>query len=209
MRYGQLLDLRKCIGCGACVMACKTENGTPHHVYWNTIHYHDKGEYPDCTRVHMPKACMLCSNAPCVENCPTGASHYNDYGVVMVNYDRCIGCGMCITACPYGARHYNMVDPTEDSYWGDGFDATPNQVARADRNPKGAVSKCRGCYEHVRDGEAPRCVHTCLTEARVWGDLDDPESDISKKIKELDAKPYHPEFGTKPSFYYVGLEDDE
>ena len=204
MRYGQIIDLNRCIGCAACVMACQTENGTPHKVYWNNMVFEETGVYPNAVRRHMPKACMHCQDAPCVNACPTGASYYDENGVVRVNHEECIGCSTCIAACPYDARHLNTVDPLVDSYWGEGFEATPNQVARADRNPIDKVSKCTLCAERVAEGDEPKCVQTCLTRARYFGDLDDPESEISKKMVELGAKAYLPELGTNPSVCYVG-----
>jgi len=204
MKYGQFIDLKKCIGCAACVMACKVENGTPHKTYWLNMFFKEVGEYPTVKRYHMPAGCMQCQNAPCVQMCPTGASYYNENGVVLVNFDLCIGCRTCSNACPYMARHFNELDPHTSSYWGEGEDATPNQVMRADRNPQGRVSKCTFCVERVSEGDVPKCVQTCLVAARVFGDLDDPESEISQKIRNLNATGYRSELGTNPSVFYYG-----
>ena len=204
MRYGMLIDLNKCIGCGACIMACKTEHGTPHQTYWCNIYYREVGTYPQVKRYHIPMACMHCADAPCVNHCPTKASYHDENGAVLVDPDKCIGCRVCINACPYGARHFNFSTPQKNPYWGAGQEPTPFELAKADRHPQGTTGKCTFCVNRLKEGMEPACVQTCLVACRTFGDLDDPSSELVKKIHLLGAAPRNPELGTKPTVYYAG-----
>ena len=107
MRYGMVIDLKKCVGCMACTVACKAENQTRPGIFWNIVKDQEFGEYPMVTRVFLPTPCMHCKEAPCVKVCPTGASHQREDGIVIIDDDKCIGCKYCIEACPYGARYFN------------------------------------------------------------------------------------------------------
>ena len=205
-RYGMLIDANTCTGCFACVYACKMQNATPSETYWCKVNKSEKGTYPDSELIILPHACMHCQNAPCVSVCPTAASHYNEDGLVMVDYDRCIGCQACVNACPYGARTLTKATLAEQPYF-EGAEPTAYDLARADEFQKGTVSKCIMCYGRVKNGEEPACVQTCIARCRWFGDLDDPDSEINKMIKELDAKPLYEELGTKPSVYYAGVDD--
>ncbi|WP_094604528.1 Tetrathionate reductase subunit B [Sporomusa silvacetica DSM 10669] len=204
MRYGMLIDLNKCSACGACVMACKLEQGTPHQTYWGNLFYKEVGRYPFAKRRHIPMACMHCADAPCVKECPTKASYYDENGLVLVDADKCVGCKACIIACPYGARHFNFSTPTNNPYWGKGQEATPFALAKADCHRPGTVGKCTFCVGRLKENKQPACVQTCIVACRIFGDLDDPNSELVKKIHEKDAVPLHSELGTKPSVYYVG-----
>lgn len=204
MRYGMVIDLNTCAGCAACVMACKQGNATPAGEYWCGLNIWEEGKYPDARKRVMPHACMHCKNAPCVKACPTGASHYAADGTVQVDYDKCIGCRMCMGACPYNARQFNWGDPSEQSYY-EGFEQTPYEAMRASEHPKGVVEKCILCSGRLEEGKQPLCVKTCITKCRTFGDLDDPNSEVSRKIKELNARPLMEDLGTEPSIYYAGL----
>ena len=204
MRYGMLIDLNKCIGCGACIMACKIENGTPHQTYWCNIFYRETGTYPQVKRNHIPLSCMHCADAPCVNHCPTKASYHDENGAVLVDFNKCIGCRVCINACPYGARHYNFTTPQTNPYWGAGQEPTPFELAKADRHPQGTTGKCTFCANRLKEGLQPACVQTCLVGCRTFGDLDDPESELVMKIHKLGATQRSPELGTRPSVYYAG-----
>ena len=204
-RYGIFIDLNTCAGCGACVMACKAKNATPRDVWWCNVASTETGTYPDAKKRVMPFACNHCKNAPCVEACPTGATHQTDEGIVLIDQDVCIGCKKCLEACPYEVRHYIEKDPAETPYWGDDFELTPfEEVATVKRHKVGTMEKCTMCEDRIAEGKEPLCVHTCITQCRIFGDIDDPESDISKAIAEHDAVGYKAELGTEPCLFYAG-----
>ena len=203
--YGMMIDVSTCAGCDACVMACKYQNATPMGMYWCKVIHGEEGVYPNARQTVLPIGCQHCTNAPCVRACPTGASHYDENGNVQVDYDKCIGCRMCMGACPYGAREFNWGSMDENPYY-EGFEQTPYEAMRASEHPRGVVEKCVMCNGRTAQGLEPACVKTCITKSRVFGDLDDPESEISRKIVETGARPLMEELGTKPSVYYVGLQ---
>lgn len=177
-RFGMLIDLSACIGCNACVVACKQENDIPLGCFNTWVESWDVGEYPQVTRANVPKQCNHCENAPCVKVCPTGASYRTEEGVVLVDADKCIGCKYCMAACPYQVRWVNAA---------------------------GEVDKCTFCYNRTTHGLLPACVSTCVTRARYFGDLNDPESDISKKIAQLGSEGLYADLGLNPSLTYIGL----
>ena len=194
-----LINLNKCIGCDACTVACKVANSTPQGVLWNKVAKTEYGTFPDVTKVFFPRPCMHCDDPACVSVCPTGASHKRADGIVLVDYDRCIGCKYCIAACPYAVRtfvkdlHSNFSGPSP---------AVVEELGFA-KLESGVVQKCTFCYTRVDQGLQPACVQTCPGEARTFGDLADPASDISKQISQLKAVQILPELGTNPSVYYV------
>lgn len=202
--YGMLIDAATCAGCNACTMACKYQNATPHGMYWCKVLMGEYGAYPNSGQTVLPISCQHCTNAPCVRACPTGASHYDENGNVQVDYDKCIGCRNCMAACPYDARSSNWADPAEHPYY-EGFEQTPYEQLRASEHQQGVVEKCVMCHGRTAEGKDPACVQTCITKSRWFGDLDDPDSEICKKIAELGARPLMPEYGTCPSVFYAGL----
>lgn len=205
MRYGMVIDLRTCAGCAACVMACKQANATPQGVYWCNLDIWEEGTYPDARKRVLPHACMECSNAACVRICPTGASHYSDDHLVLIDQDVCIGCQLCVQACPYGARWFNGEEAAVP-YFGDGFEPTPYEQARTlQEHQLGKTGKCTFCVDRIRAGKEPMCVKTCITRTRYFGDLDDPESEVATLIRDQGAVQLKPEAGTDPSVYYIGL----
>ena len=203
--YGMLIDASTCCGCNACAFACKYQNATPQGMYWCKVIHGETGTYPNAKQTVLPVSCQHCTNAPCVRVCPTGASHYDENGNVQIDYDKCIGCRMCMGACPYDARSMNWDNAEEQSYY-EGFERTPYEALRMSEHPLGVVEKCVLCKGRVEEGKDPACVQTCITKSRWFGDLDDPDSEISRKIRELGARPLKEEYGTHPSVYYVGLE---
>jgi len=176
-RYGMLINTRRCAGCFACRVACQMNNSLPSSASFIRYETLEEGTYPNVRAEQVPLQCQHCEDAPCVRVCPTGASYINDDGVVLTNPDRCIGCKYCMVACPYGAR---IQDEEE-----------------------GFVEKCRFCvFEDDGSVPAPACVSTCITHARIFGDLDDPKSDISEAIIKYNAKPLAGDL-TKAKIFYV------
>jgi tetrathionate reductase subunit B len=180
-RYGMLIDLRRCIGCHACSVACKAEFDVPLGVYRSWVEYAEKGDFPNVRRSFLPRLCNHCEQPPCVGVCPTGATWKREEdGIVVTDSDICIGCKYCIQACPYDARFIN---------------------------PKtGAADKCDFCVHRVTQGLVPSCVNTCIGGARIFGDLNDPESEIARLIATSPVTVLRPEQGTEPNVFYIGLD---
>ena len=209
-RYGMVIDLHRCIGCQACTVACKVENGTQPGVFWTRVIHKEHGQYPSASRFYIPVLCMHCENAPCVQVCPTGASYKRPDGIVAIDYDKCMGCKYCEAACPYGAR---TLTEKEKTYFEDG--PTAYEEAAYAEHQAGVEEKCNFCMERIDEGlrkglrpgmdreATPACVNACLAKARYFGDLDDIHSNVSELIKEKKAAPLHKEFGTEPSVYYI------
>lgn len=182
LRYGMLIDLRKCIGCHACTVSCKSEFDVTLGHWRSWVSEVEKGAYPEVKRHFIPQLCNHCSDSPCVEVCPTGASFQKENGLVLVNEDRCIACSACIAACPYGTRY---LDPKEK-----------------------VVKKCDFCEHRLDHGLEPSCVNTCAPRARIFGDLNDPDSEISQLIRDNPVQVLKPEMNTDPNVYYIGLDSD-
>lgn len=194
MGYAMVIDLKKCVGCNACAVSCKTANGTPPHVSRSKVMKREEGTFPNVRRTSLPVLCMHCKNAPCVNACPTGATSQNPVtGVVSVDKESCIGCRACVAACPYSARYF--VD-SEDGYYGA---LTPFEQRKYKDMPKGTVDKCTFCEERVVEGGQPACVKSCITGCRIFGE----EEDLQELIRSERAFVLHPEFGTRPSVYYL------
>ena len=194
-RYGMVIDLNICTGCRACQAACTMENHTP---FWSEkyrTHVEDvaSGKFPAVSRVFVPRLCMQCDNAPCVSVCPTGASHRTAEGIVVVDVDKCMGCKYCIVACPYQARFVY-----------DAEDVKKAQEVYGEGQKAAAIDKCTFCQQRLKDRREPACVSTCLAGARIFGDLDDPNSQVSKLVATGQAKPLRADLGTKPKVYYLG-----
>jgi len=200
-RYGMVIDLRRCIGCDTCTIACKATNATQRGTMWNRVLKYESGKYPNSRINFLPITCMHCQEPECEKVCPTGATHRRDDGIVTVDYDKCIGCRYCMVACPYAARYF--LDKARTYY--------PNYVTayeelNLDKNELGAVQKCNFCLERVEQGLQPACVVSCPTSARFFGDLDDADSEVSRLIRERDGFVLNPELNTKPSVYYLPSE---
>jgi Fe-S-cluster-containing dehydrogenase component len=158
MRNCLVIDLDRCTGCDSCVVACKFENGFDLGERVNRVEVvGPAGTFPNIEQYWLPMQCQQCENAPCIEVCPTGASYRDDeFGLVLVDAETCIGCQLCMSACPFDARTYNET--------------------------LGVVEKCTGCIQRLREGEEPACVHNCCAGGRFFGDLDDPDSDAAKAV---------------------------
>ena len=183
-QYGMLIDLRKCTGCHACSVSCKAEFDVPLGGTRSWVEYVEKGTYPNVRRSFLPRLCNHCSKPQCVDVCPTGATWKRaEDGIVVVDPDICIGCKYCIQACPYDARFLNPVTGTAD--------------------------KCDFCLHRVTQGLEPSCVNTCIGRARIFGDLNDPESEISKMIAKNPVTVLRPEMGTEPNVFYIEADHSD
>ena len=176
-RLAMVIDTRRCVGCTDCVVACKTENGVPEGFCRDWITEEVRGAFPTLTLEIRSERCNHCDEPPCVSCCPTGASHVHDFGgVVLVDHDKCIGCKACIASCPYGARFVH---------------------------PEGYVDKCTFCIHRVEQGLLPACVSVCPTHCMHFGDLDDPNSEVSQLLASRKNHALMPEAGTKPRIFYL------
>ena len=205
MHYGMVIDLDRCIGCQTCAMACRLANNLPNGTWWNRV-LTDGGAHMDTPRLedggyvmeYIPVACQHCDNPACAKVCPVGATYKDpETGVVRQDYDKCIGCRMCVAACPYtGVRSFNWEEPKYAA-------ALPVGDADVPAHQKHVVEKCTFCYQRITRGEDPACMVLCPGRARHWGDLDDPESEVSQLIRKREVKQLLPEKGTDPSVYYL------
>lgn len=198
MRYGMVIDLKRCVGCMACTIACKVANGTRPGIFWARVEDQITGKYPSVNRSFLPLICMQCENPACVDVCPTGASYKREDGIVLIDYDKCMGCRYCVIACPYDARYFNG---NTTGYFG--AELTPYEETKYQKHSVGVVEKCTFCIDRIEKGKQPLCVETCITKARHFGDLDDPKSEVSQLIRSRHGQQLHPEFDTEPSVYYL------
>ncbi|MDA8227617.1 MAG: 4Fe-4S dicluster domain-containing protein [Desulfitobacterium hafniense] len=198
-RYGMIIDLRRCVGCYACVMACKAENLTPKGVSWNRLIVEEKGEYPKARMTFTPVLCNHCENPPCRDVCPTGATYKRSDGIVAVNQSKCIGCKYCMVACPYQAR---SIHEKSEGYFSK-YGLTPLEQHGYKKHKKGAPSKCVFCYERVEQSKEPACVAACPTRARIFGDVTNPNSEISHLLEKNKTFRFIEELGTKPAVSYI------
>ena len=182
-RYAMVLDINRCVDCKACIIACKAEWGVPEGYSRDWVkEIGPVGEFPNLKSAVYPGLCMHCDDPPCIEVCPSGATYKNEDGIVLVDQDLCIGCGYCVDACPYGARYIHP--------------------------DLGVVDKCTFCEPRVKNGLDPACVETCIAEARIFGDLEDPESKVYKLVHEEGAVPLHRgEVNHGANVYYLGKKD--
>ncbi|MEN3048541.1 MAG: 4Fe-4S dicluster domain-containing protein [Candidatus Caldarchaeales archaeon] len=179
-RFAFVIDQTRCIGCHACTVACKMENHVPLGVFRTWVKYIEKGEFPNARRFYTVLRCNHCDDAPCVRICPTAALFVRPDGIVDFDRDRCIGCKACMQACPYDALY---IDPETST-----------------------AAKCHFCAHRIEVGLEPACVIVCPTRAIIWGDLEDPESQVSKALRDNPVSVRKPEQGTKPKLYYIGAD---
>lgn len=182
-KYGWLIDTRRCFGCHGCEVSCKSENDVPLGNYIRQTIYKDVGDFPKVARMFLPMSCQHCEDAPCLKACPTGAISKGVGGSVLIDYSVCDGSGECINACPYGAIY---MDPVADK-----------------------AVKCHNCHHRLENDMEPACASTCPADAIYFGDLNDPQSKVSKAMAEADSGQLplvqlRADKGTKPRMWFVG-----
>ena len=187
-RYAMVIDLRRCIGCDACMVACKAEFDVPLGVFRTWVPYKVVGTYPNVRKQFLPRLCNHCDDPPCVRACPVEATYkVEDGGFVLQRYERCIGCKACVASCPYNAR---FMLPQHRTY---------TEITSV-------VDKCTFCHHRVTQGLVPACVQTCIGRARIFGDINDPRSEVSYLVSNLPTQVLRPEEGTKPHVFYIGAD---
>jgi tetrathionate reductase subunit B len=179
-RYGMVIDLRRCFGCHACSIACKAEQDVPLGFFKSWVTVSEKGRFPQVRRHFVPVLCNNCDNPPCVEVCPTQATWQRPDGIVCQDEKTCIGCRYCIQNCPYGVKYS---DPRTRT-----------------------AQKCDFCLHRIEQGLLPACVNTCNARARIFGDLNDPNSAVSRCIASNPVQTLRPAMGTEPRVFYIGLD---
>lgn len=205
--WAMVIDLEKCIGCRRCVYACQATNDTATGHLWNIL-LQDEDAFE--TPVFIPRPCMHCEHAPCVEVCPVNATYHRPDGLVAMNYDRCIGCRYCMVACPYGVRVFNWEENHEPNpqvpIWGN---------IEVPRRPRGVVEKCTFCAHRIDRAEelnrrpgydravTPACCVICPTEARQFGDLRDPNSPAASALVGRQSIVLRSNLGTNPRVFYL------
>jgi len=199
MRYGMVIDLQKCTGCNSCTVACRAEKGTPAGVHFHKVMKYETGKYPNAKMKFLPMPCMHCQDPPCLKVCPTAATYIHPDGLVLVDEKICIGCRACMVACPYESRQFLW----EIRNYYPGSPPTPYEKVKQKGFEKGTVVKCDFCLERIEEGKDPGCVATCPATARSFGDMDDPESEVSKLIVLHRGSRLREELDTEPSVFYV------
>ncbi|GEL08669.1 respiratory selenite reductase subunit SrrB [Salisediminibacterium halotolerans] len=175
-QYGLLIDATKCTGCHACSIACSQYNELEEEVDYNRLEFVERGSFPNCAMDIVPVQCMHCDDAPCVNVCSTMATFQQEDGIVGFDPQKCTGCKACMAACPYDARALNEARLAE---------------------------KCRWCPEMLQQGKQPVCSSTCMNEVRLFGDLEDPDSEINQKMAKHEVEQLRPDMGTKPRIWYI------
>ncbi|RMH83136.1 MAG: 4Fe-4S dicluster domain-containing protein [Calditrichaeota bacterium] len=219
-RWSMVIDLRKCIGCHTCTIACVAENKLPPGVVYRPVIEEEVGAYPNVRKRFVPRPCMQCDEPPCVPVCPVSATWKRPDGIVEIDYDKCIGCRYCITACPYSARvfdsghFYTEHVPEEGPVFVAGKNARAYEAAapyeygqaRPRHNgasPIGNARKCHFCLHRIERGMLPQCVTSCIGRATFFGDANDPDSLVSELIGQPNVMRLKEEMGTKPKVYYL------
>jgi Fe-S-cluster-containing dehydrogenase component len=213
--FGYGLDLARCVGCRRCVYACVDENNQSRdpQIQWirvlrmekergielaESTAYYEPPTVPEPDAFYVPVACQQCRNPPCTKVCPVKATWQEPDGIVVIDYDWCIGCRCCMSACPYGARHFNWAEPTISS---DEIEPDTHYLGNRPR-PTGVVEKCTFCIHRVRRGRYPACVEICPVGARKFGNLLDEDSEMRYLLREKRVFVLKEELNTRPRFYY-------
>jgi menaquinone reductase, iron-sulfur cluster-binding subunit len=225
-RWGMVIDLDRCTACGACMAACHQENNLTaagreesaqrsRSFHWLRLLTDASGTPPDVRVRYLPQPCFQCDNPPCVRVCPVHATYLSEEGIVAQVYSRCIGCRYCMAACPYNAKVFNWYEPV----W-------PGELQRkanpdVSLRPKGVVEKCTFCHHRIikareearaqgrdlADGDVtPACAESCPAKAIIFGDLDDPDSQVAKLARSPRAFRIYEDLGTKPKVFYLSVK---
>ncbi len=226
-RYAMVIDSGACIGCRRCLHSCRLENNVPDepsNQQWIDLFEMENSrpvseihgippegssvDYTDSPREghwYLSFNCFHCDNPPCTKVCPTGATYKDEDGLVLVNYDLCIGCRYCMAACPYNARHFNWWEPRHPPARVNPIDGTVETLnPKVPLRPRGVVEKCTFCVHRIRDGNPiPRCVEVCPVNARHFGDLNDPGSEVSRILETVRTHRIKEELNTQPMLYYI------
>lgn len=224
-RYAMVINLHDCIGCGACDIACKVENELPLGVFFSKHSAETTGTFPKVKWSYRPMLCNQCSNPACAAACPTGAISKDEFGITVIDYDKCTRCGLCANACPYEAITPAPADSAGDELAaakaiikdGTATGADVQKATKADypmHDPAldefnlpatgaGAPLKCQMCKHLVYHGSAPRCVEACPAGARIFGDIEDIYGEVYQLTQDYEASVLQPGAGTEPSVYYI------
>ena len=212
-QWAMVIDQSKCTGCGYCTLACQAHNDVNPDIEWNKVV--EAGEV-NGKKVYLARPCMQCEHAPCVEVCPVGASYYRDDGIVMMDYNKCIGCRYCEVACPFQARSFNW-----EAFDGENPAVPEWGTPEVERRPRGVPEKCAFCYQRIDRGlelgltpgidadATPACVVACPTKARVFGDLSDPNSNVSQILRKNVSYRLRENLGTGSRVYYLPADAQE
>jgi Fe-S-cluster-containing dehydrogenase component len=215
VQFAYALDISRCIGCRRCVYACVAENNQSRdpQIHWIKVlsmekehgvdfthanAYYNPETVPEEGHFYVPVACQQCENPPCTKVCPTGATWKEKDGIVVIDYDWCIGCRYCMAACPYGARHFNWTTPSIPK---NEINTHTHYLGNRPR-PKGVVEKCTFCIQRTREGRYPACVEVCPVGARKFGNLLDKNSEIRYIIENKRVMVLKEELNTVPKFFY-------
>ena len=202
-----VIDLEKCVGCSACTIACIAENLLPPGVVYRPVIEEEIGEYPNVSKRWLPRPCMQCDDPPCTPVCPVGATWKREDGIIVVDYDVCIGCRYCAVACPYSARyfdfgeHYSDGTPEKQPY--EEMPAPEYGRSWTDGAVEGVIRKCQFCIHRLDAGMLPACVTTCIGGATYFGDKNDPDSLASELISSPRVMRLKEDLGTDPKVYYL------
>ena len=216
-RWVMLIDLRKCVGCYGCTIACQVENKLPPQLYYRPVHEYESGKYPNPSLTYLPRPCMHCDNPPCVKVCPVPQTPKEratwketegiGAGLVNINYDTCIGCAACVPACPYDARTMDegkFYDASPQAYeTAAAYEYGVKRYRKGDDAPIGRARKCHFCIHRLGSGMLPECVTTCIGRATYFGDANDSTSLIAHVIKANKTQFLKEKKGTKPRVYYI------
>jgi tetrathionate reductase subunit B len=223
-RWAMLVDMRRCTGCRACTVGCATENKLPPNLWYRPVYDYEQGTYPKPSRSWISRPCMQCDKPPCVTACPVkgpdGATWKetkgDGTGIVMINYEKCIGCGKCVPACPYNARTMD-----EGKFHSEGmpemmkYETMPSfeygkSISRTkDNSPIGNARKCTFCLHRLKAGQIPMCISTCICRAGYFGDESDPQSLIAQVKKANKVQVLKAGRATAPRVYYIASENLE
>ena len=221
VEFAYALDISRCVGCRRCVYACVEENNQSRdpQLHWIRVlsmdkeggvdfseadPYYSPDEVPEEGQFYVPVQCQQCRNPPCTKVCPTGATWTEPDGIVVIDYDWCIGCRYCMAACPYGARHFNWKEPSLSI---DELNTDMHYLGNRPR-PKGVVEKCTFCIQRTREGRYPACVEVCPTGARIFGEVGARSSPLTRFTRFNAIQVLKPYLNTDPKVYYANLDGE-